>query len=115
MCNNPTDDVVVAKGEFIMSVAHLFMAVGGIIPIIILRWILKRFIFRKNVETVLRKSFLYSLVFIVSVILASIGDAEGGFVQRLANIPSIESVFVYGVATLIVLGFDLLISAFRRK
>ena len=73
MCNNPTDDVVVAKGEFIMSVAHLFMAVGGIIPIIILRWILKRFIFRKNVETVLRKSFLYSLVFIVSVILASIG------------------------------------------
>ena len=96
-------------------IADLYMIGGAIIPIIILRWIFKRFIFRKNLETVLRKSCLYSLVFIVSVVLASFLAGESGFVQRLENIPSVRSVFVNGVATIIVLGFDLLISAFRRK
>ena len=96
-------------------IADLATIGGAILPIIILRWVFKRFIFKRNLETVLRKLSLYSLVFIVSVILASMGEGEGSFVQRLENIPSIYSVFVYGVATLIVLGFDLLISAFRRK
>jgi hypothetical protein len=96
-------------------IADIAQIGGAIIPIFILRWIFKRFIFRKNIETVLRKFLLYSLVFIVSVVLASMGAGEGGFVQRLENIPSIRSVFVYGVATLIVIGFDLLISAFRNR
>ncbi len=93
--------------------ADILMIGGAIVPIIILRWIFKRFIFQKNLETVLRKSCLYSLVFIVSVIIASFGAGEGGFVSRLENIPSVRPVFVYGVATLIVVGFDLFISAFR--
>ena len=95
---------------------EVFAMIGGaIIPILILRWIFKRFIFRKNIETVLRKSLLYVSVFIVSVILASFGAGEGGFIPRLENIPSIQSVIVYGVATLIVIGADCLILAFRSK
>jgi hypothetical protein len=95
--------------------ADLFVIGGAIIPIIILRWIFKRFIFRKNIATVLRKSLLYSLVFIVSVIFASMGSGEGSFFQRLENIPSIHSIYIYGLATLVVFGSDLLISVFRRK
>ena len=93
-----------------------FVMIGAaIIPIIILLLVFKRLIFRNNLETVLRKLCLYGLVLIVSVVLYSFGSGEGGFVQRLENIPSVQSIVAYGGATIIVLGFDLLISAFRRK
>jgi hypothetical protein len=91
--------------------AHIAFISGGIIPIVILRWLFKRFIFNENIETFLRKSLLYVLVFVVTVVLGSMGVGEGSFVQRLENIPSINVVFSYGVGTLIVMGFDLFISA----
>lgn len=82
---------------------EIYYVIGGILPVALIALLVRRFVFGRMTMGIRRNLFATLTAWPIATVIGSFGFGEGGFVQRLQNVPDLKIAIMYGISTLILM------------